>query len=140
MKAGIFYFTTSGNTEAMAQALQTGLEAGGAEVVCKPVSEADDSDLEGCDMYLLGTPAQGTEEIDDAEFYPFYNEHRDTLKTKPVFLFGSFGWGGGEYLRNFAKTIADEDKVNVVEVYTHLEAPDDDTISELEEKGKALVG
>lgn len=137
MKAGIFYFTTSGNTEEMAKALQEGFEAKGCETVLKHVDDAQSADIEGCDVICLGSPAQGTEEMDESSFMPFYNEHKDEIKKAPVFLFGSFGWGGGEYMENFGSEIEGEG-VTVKGIYTHLEAPDDSTLEELKAKAAEL--
>ncbi|ADC91296.1 putative flavodoxin [Mageeibacillus indolicus UPII9-5] len=138
MKAGIFYFTTSGNTENMADTLASAWEAKGVEVVKKPFSEADAGDLDGLDIVALGSPAQGTEEVDDTEFKPFYDDNLTALKGKKLFLFGSFGWGGGEYMETFADT-AKADGIKVVGVYTHLEALDDEAGEELKEKAASVL-
>lgn len=138
MKVGIFYFTTSGNTEAMANALAEGFESKGAEVTCKALSEVDGSEVDGLDFYALGSPAQGTEEMDESEFLPFYEEHKASFDSKKVFLFGSYGWGGGQYMEDFAD-VAKDDGLDVVGVFTTLESPDDDVLDELKAKASELI-
>lgn len=139
MKVGVFFFTTSGNTEEMAKGFAEGLEKAGAEVVLKNVSDVDASDFDGCDAFALGSPAQGSEEMDESTFLPFYEEHKERMNGSRVFLFGSFGWGGGQYMEDFAE-VAKGDGLDVVEVYTHLEDPDDDTLDELRSKAQEFVG
>lgn len=139
MKLGIYYYSTTGNTEEMAKAFAEGAQAAGAEVILSAVGEEDAAELASCDAVALGCPAQGTEEMDDSSFLPFYDEHKEALKDKATFLFGSYGWGGGQYLEDFAQ-VATGDGLAVKEVYTHLEAPDADTLAELQEKAKAFVG
>ena len=133
MKIGIFYFTTSGNTEMLAESLESMLKERGHEVLLKQVSDADASDFEGMEYVALGSPAQGTEEMDDTEFLPFYEEHLEDLKGKKIFLFGCFGWGDGQYMEDFAEE-AKGDGLDVVGIYTHLETPDDTAFEELQEK------
>ncbi len=131
MKCSIFYFTTSGNTEALAGMLQEVLESKGYEVTCSDFDNADVSSLNDSEFVALGSPAQGTEEIDESAFMPFYNEHLDTLKGKKLFLFGCFGWGDGQYMLDFVEK-AQADGCNVIGHYTHLESPDDSAKEGLE--------
>ena len=81
MKAAIFYFTTGGNPEAMADILGTALTDNGVEVLKKAVSDASAEDFEGVDVFALGSPAQGNEEMDETEFTgacigPFHSRTR----------------------------------------------------------------
>ncbi|MDO5737820.1 MAG: flavodoxin domain-containing protein [Eubacteriales bacterium] len=138
MKVGVFYFTTSGNTEEMARAFADGVEAAGAELVYNQVSEADSDEVASCDAFALGSPAQGTEEMDESEFMPFYDDNKSAFEGKKVFLFGSYGWGGGEYMETFADQ-AREDGLDVVEIYTFNETPDPSALDELKEKGEAFA-
>ncbi len=138
MKIGIFYFTTSGNTEALADILEKTWSDAGHDVVKKDFSESDSSDLDGLDLVALGSPAQGEEEVDDSEFRPFYEDNLDELKGKKIFLFGCFGWGGGEYMENFAEEAKGEG-LDVVGHFTHLEEPDDDTAEELSEQALEVI-
>lgn len=138
MKVGVFFYTTSGNTEDMANALADGFKDKGCDVVIKPVSDVQASDIEDRDFLALGSPAQGTEEMDEVEFMPFYNEHKALMSGKKTLLFGSFGWGGGEYMNNFS-SVAKGDGLKVLEVYTNPEAPGASVIDELKELAAKYV-
>lgn len=138
MKAAIFYFTTGGNTEAMADILGTALTDNGVEVLKKAVSDASAEDFEGVDVFALGSPAQGNEEMDETEFMPFYNANKALLKDKKVFLFGSFGWVGGEYMETFAEE-AGKDELNIIGIYTNLEAPEGDAEQALKDWAKKMI-
>lgn len=138
MKAGIFYFTTSGNTESIADGLEEVLQEEGVEVIKKAFDEADVSDLDELDLVALGTPAQGSEEVDESEFKPFYDENIDVLRDKKLFLFGSYGWGGGEFLDIFADEVKGDD-MNVVAVFAYNEALDDDGKEQLSQTVKDIL-
>ncbi len=138
MKAGIFYFTTSGNTESIADGLEEVLQEEGVEVIKKAFDEADASDLDELDLVALGTPAQGSEEVDESEFKPFYDENIDVLRDKKLFLFGSYGWGGGEFLDIFADEVKGDD-MNVVAVFAYNEALDDDGKEQLNQTVKDIL-
>ncbi|MDO5734670.1 MAG: flavodoxin domain-containing protein [Eubacteriales bacterium] len=137
MKVAVFYFTTSGNTEAMAEALAEGFKDAGAEVNLKAFDEVSDADLEGVELFCLGSPAQGSEEVDDSEFRPFYDQHKSELQAAKNFFFGSFGWGGGQYMEDFVEE-AKGDGLEVVDFLTHLEEPDEDCLDSLKAKAKEL--
>lgn len=98
MNISIVYWSGTGNTEAMAIAVAAGAEAAGAEVKVLDVSSADESVLTA-DAILFGCPAMGAEELENSEFLPFFERVEDQLKGKKIGLFGSYGWGGGEWMR-----------------------------------------
>ncbi|WP_423363957.1 flavodoxin domain-containing protein [Mycoplasma sp. P36-A1] len=121
----IAYFTTTGNTQSIAEAFNDAIKDS-AEVTL--VEMSDDLSIEGFDKYMFGSPAQGTEVTDDTVFDPFMEKNIEGLKNKKVALFGSFGWGGGEYMTTFADKIK-ADGVNVFDApFTVLEAPDQEAI------------
>lgn len=96
MNAIIVYFSLTGNTEGMALKLKSDLD-------CDLVS-VDNASLEDTlnhDTIILGCPAMGVEELDTDTFYPFYLELMKNLKGNRIFLFGSYGWGGGEFMRTW---------------------------------------
>ena len=100
MKAAIIYFSSTGNTEAMANAIAEGAKAAGAEVEVQEVSDASvDAALEN-EALILGCPAMGDEELDD-EMETFFTELEGKLSGKKVALFGSYDWGDGEWMRKW---------------------------------------
>ena len=99
MHIAIIYFSSTGNTEAMATLIAEGARRAGAQVDVIPVSQCDRSVLAQYDNLAFGCPAMGQEELDDTEFLPFYESVEPDLKGRDVALFGSFGWGDGEWMR-----------------------------------------
>ncbi len=134
MKACVIYFTTSGNTEMLAESLAEGLHSK-AEVELKKVSEADSLSLSDFDIIALGSPAQGTEEIDETEMKPFYDSHAAELKGKKVILFGCFGWGDGAFLDTWKEDVVSNGGV-VIKTYGNLETPEADALAEIKAIGE----
>ena len=97
MKTAVIYWSGTGNTEAMAKAVA---EGAGAE--CFAVSEFS-GNVEDYDAIALGCPAMGAEELEDSEFEPFFSGIEGKLSGKKIALFGSYGWGDGEWIRTWAE-------------------------------------
>ena len=134
MKACVIYFTTSGNTEMLAESLAEGLRSK-AEVELKKVSEADSLSLSDFDIIALGSPAQGTEEIDETEMKPFYDSHAAELKGKKVILFGCFGWGDGAFLDTWKEDVVSNGGV-VIKIYGNFEILEVDVLAEIKAIGE----
>ena len=100
-KAVVIYWSGTGNTEAMAQFVREGIQsAGGAADFYR--AEAFDASLAGqYDIFALGCPAMGQECREESEFEPLYKKLRPMLKDRAVVLFGSYGWGDGEWMRQW---------------------------------------
>ena len=104
----IVYWSGTGNTEAMAQAIADGVSAAGQTAVCCSVDEADATAVLASDKIAFGCPAMGAEELEEDSFEPFFAGLENQLKGKKVALFGSYGWGDGEWMRTWAdRTRAD---------------------------------
>ena len=101
MKAGIIFWSQTGNTEMMAEAIAEGVKAVGAEVEIMEVANASVDAVLGFDVLALGCPAMGDEELEESEFEPFFAELEGSLSGKKVALFGSYDWGDGEWMRNW---------------------------------------
>ena len=102
-KVGIIYWSSTGNTEAMAQAVEEGAKAAGADVEIMEVADADVDKALSFDVLALGCPAMGDEELEDGEFEPFFSELEGKLSGKKVALFGSYDWGDGEWMRKWTE-------------------------------------
>lgn len=103
MKTTIIYWTSSGNTEKMARLIEQGLNASGLEIETsvKSVGTSTVADIKESDLVLLGCPAMGMEEIDTLKMEPFIQRNKKAFIDKPVALFGSYGWGEGEWMENW---------------------------------------
>jgi flavodoxin short chain len=108
-KAVIVYWSGTGNTEAMAKAIEKGLKDGGAEVTALEVDKANAGIVDGCDLLALGCPAMGDEVLEEDEFEPFFASLCDggKLSGKKVALFGPYDWGEGQWMRDWQKRTAD---------------------------------
>ena len=93
-KIAVVFWSGSGNTEAMANAVVAGVKKGGEDVELIRVGDFSADRIADYDGILMGCPACGTEELDDGEFEPFFAEAESQLKDVKVGLFGSYGWGG----------------------------------------------
>ena len=102
-KVAIVYWSGTGNTEAMAKAIQNGAQEAGAEAKLCPVEEIHVEDIAGYDGILFGCPAMGDEMLEEGSFEPFFAEAESHLKDVPVALFGSYGWGGGAWMEAWAE-------------------------------------
>ncbi len=100
MNAIVIYWSATGNTESMANKIG---ETVGANVV--NVSSITSEEALKYDTLILGCPAMGAEELEDGEFRPFFDELMSKLDNQRLFLFGSFGWGGGEWMRNWEEEV-----------------------------------
>ena len=139
MKVSIVYWSGTGNTEAMATAVADGVKSAGAEVALIPVSVADAS-VTDSDAIIFGCPAMGAEELEETEFEPFFSSVENKLSGKKVGLFGSYGWGNGEWMRTWQERVTACGGVLVSDGVIANEAPDDTAIEECVALGKAAAG
>lgn len=101
-KALIAYWSGTGNTEKMAYAIKKGIENKG--YIADIYSVADyNGDMDAYDYILLGCPAMGAEELEESEFVPFFESIKPHIKNKEIGLFGSYGWGDGEWMRTWTE-------------------------------------
>ena len=96
MKKIVVYWSGTGNTEEIANKIASDLGCDAFSVSAISASDALENDL-----IIFGCPAMGAEELEDAEFKPFYDEVMASIGDKKVALFGSYGWGDGEWMRNW---------------------------------------
>ncbi len=134
----IVYWSGTGNTEAMANAVAEGAAAAGAEVKVIPVAEADASVLDS-GVVLFGCPAMGNEELEDSEFEPFFSSVEGKLKGKKIGLFGSYEWAEGEWMRTWQARAEGDGAVLVAEGLAVFGAPDEDGLEKCRELGKAAA-
>lgn len=100
-KAVIIYWSGTGNTEAMAEAILEGAKTANPDVDYFAVSSITAQDAAAYDTLVLGCPAMGAEVLEESEFEPFFAELEPKLSGKRVALFGSYGWGDGEWMRDW---------------------------------------
>ena len=120
MKVAVVYASTTGNTEAMANAISDAVKAAGAEVIFSTADSANKDDVLSSDVILLGSPAMGDEVLEDT-VEEFYSGIEGSLNGKKVAIFGSYDWGDGQWLRDWTDRLNNAGAVNVVEpLMVHL--------------------
>lgn len=139
-KAAVIYWSGTGNTEAMANAVAEGMKESGAEVSLLSADAVSAADLAGLDAVALGCPAMGSEVLEDMEFEPMFDGCKSSLKGKRVALFGSYGWGGGEWMHNWERDCRSSGIQLACDSVICNEAPDDAALAACQALGKALVG
>lgn len=139
MKVAIIYWSGTGNTETMAKSVLDGATAAGAEAKLFTCSEFDINDADMFDAFALGCPAMGSEELEDSEFAPLYNSLKEKLSGKKVALFGSYGWGGGEWMKSWEADCFDGTPIRASESVIAEESPSNEVLENCKKLGAALA-
>lgn len=136
----VIYWSQSGNTQAMANAVAEGIKEAGKEAEAVFVTEANINDIKDDTAVALGCPAMGAEVLEEADMEPFVTSFESIAAGKNVALFGSYGWGDGEWMRDWTERMIGAG-ANVLngEGLICREAPDDEMIEECKNLGKQLA-
>ena len=139
-KIYVIYWSMSGNTQAMAEAIAKGINDSGKEAVVQYVSEASVSELQDAKVFALGCPAMGAEVLEEGEMEPFVSEVEGIAAGKKIALFGSYGRGDGQWMRDWEERMSGCGAaiINGAGLICH-ETPDDAMISECENLGKQIA-
>ena len=139
-KIPVVYWSQSGNTETMAEAIGRGIAEAGKEAEVINVSEASLDSLKEAGAFALGCPAMGDEVLEEDEMEPFVAEVEGFASGKNIALFGSYGWGDGQWMRDWTERMKNAG-ANVMngEGLICQEEPDDDAIAACEDLGKQLA-
>ena len=138
-KTAVVYWSGTGNTEAMANAVLEGMKAAGADASLLTPDQVTAASLSGVSSVAMGCPAMGSEVLEEMEFQPMFDEVKRSLGGKSAALFGSYGWGDGEWMRTW-ESDCDSAGVNLVcESVICTETPDDAALEACRALGKALV-
>lgn len=138
-KIAVVYWSGTGNTEAMAKAVVSGAQAAGAEAELLTALEFSPDRVINYDALAFGCPAMGAEELEEDEFEPMFTACKAVLKGKRIALFGSYGWGDGEWMRSWETMAKGYGAALVTESVICADAPDADAVSACEALGRALV-
>ena len=137
-KVAVVYWSGTGNTEAMANKVAEGAKAAGAEVEVISADDFDGTDISGFDGVAFGCPAMGDEELEDSVFQPVFEACEAKLAGKKVALFGSYGWGDGEWMRSWTKKYQNDGCADAIDSASCNEDPDDEAQAACIELGKAI--
>ena len=122
----VAYWSGTGNTGAMAEYVAQGIREGGKEAKIVNVENFSADELKDCSVFALGCPSMGVEVLEEGYMEPFMCDVDGFAAGKKIGLFGSYGWGDGEWMRNWEERVQ-EDGATVVggegvichEVYQH---------------------
>ena len=139
-KAAVIYWSQTGNTEQMATAIAEGIREGGMECDLLSVADTNAGAAAGYDKIALGCPAMGAEVLEESVFEPFFTELEPLLSGKKIALFGSYGWGDGQWMRDWVQRTNDAN----ANIYTDEglminETPDEDGLAKCREFGKGFA-
>lgn len=138
-KVAVVYWSGTGNTKAMADCVVAGLEEAGAVAELFSADAFNADRLEDYDAIAFGCPAMGAEELEDSEFLPMFESCSAKLKDKKIALFGSYGWGDGEWMRAWEETCQNLGAVLACDSVICNDAPDIDAENACKTLGKALA-
>jgi flavodoxin short chain len=136
----VAYWSQTGNTEAMAKEIGKGIADAGKEAVVSEIADVSLDDLKEASVFALGCPSMGEEELEEDEMEPFVSEVEKFASGKNIGLFGSYGWGDGEWMKNWEERMK-KAGANLVhgEGVICLEEPDSNAIEELHKLGAELA-
>lgn len=136
----VIYWTQSGNTLAMAEAVARGIESAGKKADVIDVCAASTAQLKDVQGFAIGCPAMGAEVLEETAMEPFVTELETMISGKKLALFGSYGWGDGEWMRDWEDRMKGAGAVLINgEGVICQEAPDEEAQQECEALGKALA-
>lgn len=139
-KIQVVFWSQGGNTQAMAEAVAKGIQDAGKEAEVVFVSDASLDELKKANAFALGCPAMGAEVLEESEMEPFVCDVESFVSGKTIALFGSYGWGDGQWMRDWVERMnAAGAQVLNGEGVISQEAPDDETIAQCEALGKQLA-
>ena len=139
-KIYVVYWSQSGNTQAMAEAVGARITAAGKEAAVVDVSSVSTDELKNAKAFALGCPAMGAEVLEEGEMEPFVTEVEGFAAGKTIGLFGSYGWGDGQWMRDWVDRMSSAG-ANVLngEGVICKEAPDDEAVAACTDLGKQLA-
>mgnify|MGYP002726271940 FL=1 len=136
----VVFWSQSGNTEAMANAVADGIRKAGKEADVVFVSDASIDELKRAKVFALGCPAMGAEVLEEGEMEPFVSDLEMSVSGKTIGLFGSYGWGDGQWMRDWVDRMTSAGATVVDgEGVICMGAPDADATAQCEALGARLA-
>ena len=138
-KVEVVYWSGTGNTEIMAQKVFDGAKAAGAEAEIYQAADFSPEMMDRFDAIAFGCPSMGNEQLEESEFEPMFTACEPRLAGKKIALFGSYGWGDGEWMRNWDENCRAAGAVMACDFVICNESPDADAEAACEAMGRALA-
>ena len=137
-KIAVIYWSGTGNTEEMANAIAEGGKMSGADVTLMESSAFTDNQIADFDAFAFGCPAMGNEVLEDSEFEPMFEACETKLGNKPVIIFGSYGWGDGEWMREWEARCKNQNINLLAKGLMCQGSPDDECLEACRNLGKQI--
>ena len=138
-KVSVVYWSGTGNTEIMAQKVFDEAKAAGAEAEIYQAADFSPEMMDRFDAIAFGCPSMGNEQLEESEFEPMFTACEPRLAGKKIALFGSYGWGDGEWMRNWDENCRAAGAVMACDFVICNESPDADAEAACEAMGRALA-
>lgn len=138
-KIAVVYWSGTGNTEAMAAAVAEGAREKDADVTLITAADFSADQVDSYNAIAFGCPSMGAEQLEESEFEPMFTACEGNLQGKTIALFGSFGWGDGEWMRNWEERCIQDGASLASGSVICNEAPDDEALSACRALGAALA-
>lgn len=135
----VVYWSGTGNTQAMATLVAEGAQSAGAEVSVLTAMEFDAAMMDRYDAVAFGCPAMGAEVLEEDEFAPMFADCESKLRGKKIALFGSYGWGDGEWMRSWESRCADKGIALAAPSLILNEAPDEAGLQQCRALGETMA-
>ncbi|MCR4601214.1 MAG: flavodoxin [Clostridia bacterium] len=138
-KVAVVFWSATGNTEAMANAVADGAKGAGADVELITARDFDADRLGDYDAVAFGCPAMGDEVLEEDEFEPMFESVEGALSGKKVALFGSYDWGDGQWMRDWVERTKGKGAALVDDGLIVNNTPDDEGIALCKAQGARLA-
>lgn len=138
-KIAVVYWSGTGNTEMMAAAVAAGAKEAGAETAVITASEFKTDEADGYDKIAFGCPSMGAEQLEESEFEPMFSSVESKLKNKKIVLFGSYGWGNGEWMEDWERRCSAAGAIVADRPVMANNTPDSTALDECKELGETLA-
>lgn len=138
-KTAVVYWSGTGNTAAMADAVVEGVKSAGGQPELFTADSFNSDMVDNYDFIAFGCPSMGCEQLEDTEFEPMFDSCKNKLKGKKIALFGSYGWGDGEWMQTWENDCKSFGVDLVCDSVICNDAPDDEAVAKCENLGKALA-
>lgn len=134
-KINIIFWSGTGNTESMAEAIYKGSKKS-EKLKLLTVDKASLEDVKEADILFLGCPSMGVEELEESEMEPFMESISDYISGKKIVLFGSYGWGDGEWMQDWEQRVKDCGAMLIEDSVICNEAPGSEHLKRLSDLGE----
>lgn len=138
-KTAVVYWSGTGNTAVMADAVVEGVKSAGGQPELFTAESFNSDMVDNYDFIAFGCPSMGCEQLEDTEFEPMFDSCKNKLKGKKIALFGSYGWGDGEWMQTWENDCKSFGADLVCDSVICNDAPNDEAVAKCEDLGKALA-